>query len=76
MIRFQSIILSLACSLFFSFRGNIGENNNLNCVYDPVNMSDCPIFRVADVLEYAGEDFEKISLKVSLVPTCFSSPAV
>ncbi|TSV81496.1 Cell cycle checkpoint control protein RAD9A [Bagarius yarrelli] len=54
---------SIRFPLFDVTRGNIGENSNLKCVYDPVNHSDCPIFRVSDVLNYAGENFTKISEK-------------
>ncbi|XP_058253487.1 P2X purinoceptor 3a [Hemibagrus wyckioides] len=42
-------------------RGNVPENMSLSCTYDPVNNLDCPIFRVSDVLRYAGENFTKIS---------------
>ncbi|KAI5624839.1 purinergic receptor P2X3, partial [Silurus asotus] len=53
---------SIRFPLFNVTRGNIGENlKHLNCTYDPVNNPDCPIFRVSDILMYAGEDFNNIS---------------
>ncbi|KAK3564979.1 hypothetical protein QTP86_032442, partial [Hemibagrus guttatus] len=54
---------SIRFPLFNVTRGNIHENNTLKCTYDPVNNSNCPIFRVADVLRYAGENFSHISKK-------------
>ncbi|KAB5570992.1 hypothetical protein PHYPO_G00219820 [Pangasianodon hypophthalmus] len=54
---------SIRFPLFNVTRGNIGENSYLKCLYNPINNPDCPIFRVADVLKYAGEDFNKISQK-------------
>ncbi|GAA6096814.1 P2X purinoceptor 3a [Tachysurus ichikawai] len=42
-------------------RGNLGKENTLKCVFNPDNNTDCPIFRVADVLRYADVDFQNIS---------------
>ncbi|KAL7886177.1 hypothetical protein AOLI_G00064720 [Acnodon oligacanthus] len=44
-------------------RGNIGpkmENKN-TCLYNPINNTSCPIFRVGDVLKYAGVNFSVIA---------------
>ncbi|KAI4893787.1 hypothetical protein NFI96_033978 [Prochilodus magdalenae] len=37
-------------------RGNINPNmeNRTKCIYDPLYDTSCPIFRVGDVLKYAG----------------------
>ncbi|XP_053487726.1 P2X purinoceptor 3a [Ictalurus furcatus] len=54
---------SIRFPLFNVTRGNMGENTNLSCFFDPINNTDCPIFRLADVLKYAGENFTNISRK-------------
>ncbi|XP_060783306.1 P2X purinoceptor 3a [Neoarius graeffei] len=54
---------SIRFPLFNVIRGNIKQSTNLSCLFDPINNTDCPIFRVADVLKYADEDFENISTK-------------
>ncbi|KAF5904953.1 P2X purinoceptor 3-like, partial [Clarias magur] len=52
---------SIRFPLFNVTRGNIGPNTNMDCLYDPIKNSDCPIFKVDDVLKYAGEDINHIS---------------
>uniref|UniRef100_A0AAR2LBL2 P2X purinoceptor n=1 Tax=Pygocentrus nattereri TaxID=42514 RepID=A0AAR2LBL2_PYGNA len=44
-------------------RGNIGSmmENKTTCLYNPVSNPSCPIFRVGDVLEYAGANFSSIA---------------
>ncbi|XP_062856279.1 P2X purinoceptor 3a [Trichomycterus rosablanca] len=55
---------SIRFPLFNVRRGNILPSTpNLNCLYDPHENSYCPIFRVGDVLRYAGENFSIISQK-------------
>ncbi|KAL7863642.1 hypothetical protein SRHO_G00126260 [Serrasalmus rhombeus] len=43
-------------------RGNIGSAMKKACLYNPVSNPSCPIFRVGDVLKYAGVNFSHIAL--------------
>lgn len=51
------------------FRRNIKDTSNKtylqNCIYDPIEAPDCPIFKLGDIVKWSGlEDYNSIALKV------------
>lgn len=59
--------LSLSC-----FRGNTLQTNDStyfkSCTYDPFFNPSCPVFRIGDVVEAAGETFGDLALLVCAFP--------
>ncbi|CAN8016780.1 unnamed protein product, partial [Ixodes persulcatus] len=50
-------------------RRNIPDQKNKtylrNCRFDPLTDPLCPVFRIGDIVEKAGIDFDEIAIKVS-----------
>lgn len=55
-------------SLLLLFRGNTLQTNDptyfKTCIYDPFFSPSCPVFRVRDMVEAAGETFGSLALLV------------
>lgn len=75
-VRYMCTITSHAC-LPSSSRRNLAPQHNSSylkrCEFNPITDHDCPIFRLKDMVSWAGEDFQTMAVKVKFQVTLTGS---
>ena len=56
----------------FPQRSNVLETSNdsylKGCTYEKVEDPYCPIFRLGDLVDWTGNDFQEMAVKVWIIP--------